>query len=306
MTMESDTAMMIAFEAARPAMFGIAYRMLGTHSDAEDVLQDVFLRWSGVDQSMIRNATAWLITACTRRSIDVLRSVARARTDYVGPWLPEPLAGEAINEPRDLSLALETAFLILLERTSPRERAAFLLHENFGLAHAEVGTILGTSEASSRKLTSRARTHMACAHQRTRLDPARQRILLTAFQNAIMTEDMAAFSTVLTDDVRLEADGGGKAPALVEPLHGRDAVLAFCERTKAWWRGYRWAIVPLATGYGVVLYDGPGVAATIWFDGDDGERVSHIYIMRNPDKLQSVRVEAEPPRYVMTIPRSPS
>jgi hypothetical protein len=119
MTMESDTAMMIAFEAARPAMFGIAYRMLGTHSDAEDVLQDVFLRWSGVDQSMIRNATAWLITACTRRSIDMLRSVARARTDYVGPWLPEPLAGEAINEPRDLSLALETAFLILLERTSP-------------------------------------------------------------------------------------------------------------------------------------------------------------------------------------------
>lgn len=136
MNAERDKAMMAAFEAARPAMFGIAYRMLGTHADAEDVVQDVFLRWSGADRGAIRNSAAWLMTACTRRSIDVLRSAARARTDYVGPWLPEPLAGTMIDEPLELSFALETAFLLLLERASPRERAAFLLHGKRGVRTA--------------------------------------------------------------------------------------------------------------------------------------------------------------------------
>ncbi|WP_443019744.1 sigma factor [Sphingomonas adhaesiva] len=113
---------MVAFEAARPAMFGIAYRMLGTHADAEDVLQDVFIRWSEADRHSIQNPAAWLTTVCTRRSIDVVRLVARARTDYVGPWLPEPLAGATMEEPQELSFALETAFLLLLQRASPSVR----------------------------------------------------------------------------------------------------------------------------------------------------------------------------------------
>lgn len=289
----SEAAMMTAFEAARPAMFGIAYRMLGTHADAEDVVQDVFLRWLRTDRGAIGNPAAWLITACTRRSIDVLRSFARARTDYVGPWLPEPVADAMIGEPRELSFALETAFLVLLERASPKERAAFLLHEVFGLEHAEVGTTLGTSAVASRKLASRARAHVASVRQRARLDPDRQRVLLTAFQNAILTDDIAAFSAVLTNDVRLEADGGGKATATAEPLQGRGAVLAFCERARTWWHGYDWTLARLATGYGAVLHDGPTVVATIWFDSDDGERVSNIYVMRNPDKLRSVSIRTE-------------
>ena len=289
----NDAAMMAAFEVARPTMFGIAYRMLGTHADAEDVLQDVFIRWSEADRHSIQNPAAWFTTVCTRRSIDVLRSVARARTDYVGPWLPEPLAGATMEEPQELSSALETAFLLLLQRASPRERAAFLLHEVCGLGHVEVGKVLGTSEAASRKLASRARAHVASGRQRARLDPDRQRALLTAFQDAIMTDDMAAFSAVLTNDVQLKADGGGKAAAASEPLQGRDAVLAFCERARAWWRVYRWTIVRLATGYGTVLHDGSIAVATIWFDSDDGEGLSKIYIMRNPDKLRSVNVGTE-------------
>nr|WP_277924197.1 sigma-70 family RNA polymerase sigma factor [Sphingomonas hankookensis] len=284
---------MAAFEAARPAMFGMAYRMLGTHADAEDVLQDVFLRWSKADRGAILNPAAWLMTACTRRSIDMLRSFARARTDYVGPWLPEPLAGTTASEDDELSFAVETAFLLLLERSSPRERAAFLLHEVFGLAHAEVGASLGTSEAASRKLVSRARAHVTSGRQRARLDPDRQRALLAAFQHAILTEDMAAFSAALANDVRLEADGGGKAAATSAPVEGRDTVLAFCAHARKWWRGYRWTVVRLATGYGAVLYDGPVVVATIWFGSNDGERISNLYIMRNPDKLRSVGVTAE-------------
>lgn len=293
MAVDGEAAMMAAFETARPALFGLAYRMLGTHADAEDVLQDVFLRWAKADREAIRNPAAWLMTACTRRSIDVLRSAARARTDYVGSWLPEPLGGVTTSEPNEISFALETAFLVLLEQALPRERAAFLLHDVFGLAYADVGTTLGTSEAASRKLASRARAHIASGRQRTRLEPDRQRALLTAFQNAILTDDMAAFSAVLTNDVRLDADGGGKAAAAAEPLQGREVVLAFCEHAREWWRGYKWTVVQLATGHGSVLRDGPIVVATIWFDSDDGRRVSNIYIMRNPDKLRAVGVATE-------------
>lgn len=293
MAAKDEAAMAAAFEAARPALFGMAYRMLGTRADAEDVLQDVFLRWSEADRDGIRNPPAWLMTTCTRRAIDALRSVARARTDYVGAWLPEPLEDVANGEPHELSFALETAFLVVLERASPKERAAFLLHEVFGLGHAEVGTALGVSEATSRKLASRARVRLASGERRERLELNRQRTLLTAFQHAILTDDMDSFSAVLADDVRLDADGGGKATAVAEPLQGRMAVLAFCEQARKWWRGYDWTVMRLATGYGTVLRDGPTIAATIWFDSTDGHSVSGIYVMRNPDKLRSIGVTTE-------------
>lgn len=286
--MKVETAIVAPFTAARPALLGMAYRMLGTLADAEDVLQDVALRWFEADRSRIENPAAWLMTACTRRAIDVLRSSARARTDYVGSWLPEPLAGTTISEPVELSFALETAFLIVLERASPKERAAFLLHDVFGLGHAEIATTLDVSETASRKLASRARAHLASRDRCERLDVDRQRMLLDAFKQAILTDDMGAFSTVLADDVRLDADGGGKAATIVQSLQGRGAVLAFCDHARIWWRGYDWTTVRLATGYGIVLREGPTIVATIWFDSTDGHRVDHIYIMRNPDKLTSL------------------
>ena len=289
MVTKDEAAMLAPLEAARPALFGMAYRMLGTVADAEDVLQDVALRWSKADRAGIDNPAAWLMTACTRRAIDVLRSSARARTDYVGAWLPEPLAATTISEPLELSFALETAFLIVLERASPNERAAFLLHDVFGLGHAEIAITLSVTEAASRKLASRARQRLASSERRERLAPDRQQMLLAAFQNAILTDDMAAFSAVLAEDVRLEADGGGKAITLAAPIQGRAEVLSFLGQARNWWRGYDWTMKRLAFGYGIVLREGPTVVAAIWFESADSHAVSGIRIMRNPDKLTSLR-----------------
>ena len=288
MAMKDEAAMLAPLEAARPALFGMAYRMLGAVADAEDVLQDVALRWSKADRAGIDNPAAWLMTACTRRAIDVLRSSARARTDYVGAWLPEPLAATTISEPLELSFALETAFLIVLERASPKERAAFLLHDVFGLGHAEIAATLNVSEAASRKLASRARARLASSERRERLDLDRQRTLLAAFQHAILTDDTDAFSAVLADDVQLDADGGGKAITIAGPVQGRAAVLAFLDQARGWWRGYDWTVEPLASGHGIVLREGPAVVAAIWFESADGHVVSAIHIMRNPDKLRAI------------------
>lgn len=285
---KDDMAIVAPFTAARPALFGMAYRMLGTVADAEDVLQDVAVRWSQADRSRIDNPAAWMMTACTRRAIDVLRSFARARTDYVGAWLPEPSAETMISEPAELSFALETAFLTVLQRASSKERAAFLLHDVFGLGHAEIADTLGVSEAASRKLASRARGHLASRDRCERFDFDRQRTLLEAFKQAILTDDMGAFSTILADDVRLDADGGGKAATIDRPVQGRNAVLAFCANARTWWRGYGWTTVRLATGYGIVLREGVTIAAAIWFESADGRSVARMYIMRNPDKLKAI------------------
>lgn len=286
--MGDEAEFMMAFNAARPALFGMAYRMLGNRADAEDVLQDVAVRWSQADRGHILRPAAWLMTACTRRAIDVLRSPGRARTDYIGAWLPEPLEGATIDEPAELSFALETAFLIVLERASPKERAAFLLHDVFGFKHADVARTLAITETASRKLASRARVRLASGEPREPLETDRQRTLLEEFQRAILTDDMDSFSAVLANDVSLVADGGGKAVSLPAPLHGRAAVLAFCGQARRWWHGYAWSIVRLETGYGAVLKDGLTVVATIWFGSIDGQHVSNIYIMRNPDKLRIV------------------
>lgn len=152
--------------------------------------------------------------------------------------------------------------------------------------------MLGVSKVASRKLAARARARLAAGVPRAPLRPERQRVLLAAFQDAILTDDMAAFSAVLADDVRLEADGGGKASAIPEPLQGRTAVLAFCAQAGAWWRGYDWTVVRLATGFGAALRDGPAIVALIWFDSADGRRLSRVYIMRNPEKLRGIGVEA--------------
>lgn len=276
-----------AFQHARPALLGMAYRMLGTRTDAEDVVQDVFLRWAAAERTSIRNPAAWMMTVCTRRSIDVLRSAERSRIDYVGPWLPEPLEPGWNEEPQELSFALETAFLMVLERASAKERAAFLLHDIFGLAHAEVASTLNVTVEASRKLASRARQRVSSGQARHTLGLAEQRRLLAAFQDAIMTDDMTAFAAVIAQDVQLIADGGGKATALDLPLEGRDKVTDYLVTARNWWRAYRWREVAIGTGSGFTLFDEFAIAAQIWFAYDHEARVSRIFIMRNPDKLSN-------------------
>lgn len=288
MNPEGESDWVNSFERARPALLGMAYRMLGIRADAEDVVQDVFLRWASIDRTTIRDPAAWMTTVCTRRSIDILRSAARSRTDYVGPWLPEPIASGWVQERRELSYALETAFLLLLERVSPKERAAFLLHDVFGLSHAEVATILGVTVEASRKLVSRAGYNVMSDRQSHIPSSDKQRVLLAAFQNAILTDDTAAFAKVLAEDVRLVADGGGKASALLEPLYGRVRVLDYLAEARGWWRNYRWVREWTAAGPSVALLSGDAVVARIWLEAAAGSFVSSIYIMRNPHKLRPV------------------
>lgn len=286
-SLEDDPAP--AFEQAQPSLLGLAYRMLGTRVDAEDVVQDVFVNWARADRSAIRNPFAWMMTACTRRSIDVLRSKERSRINYVGPWLPEPVEPEWIKEPQELSFALETAFLIVLERASAKERAAFLLHDIFEVAHADVASALGVTVEASRKLASRARQRVGSGPARYRFDTDKQSRLLAAFQNAIMTDDMSAFTAVLAEDIELIADGGGKAKALGEPLVGRNRILDYLSAARTWWREYHWVETETISGRGFTLFDGNTVAAQVWFDCDEERQVTRIYIMRNPDKLTGRR-----------------
>lgn len=272
------------FQDSRSTMLGLAYRMLGSQSDAEDVLQDVFVKWQAADREAIQEPAAWLVTACTRRSIDVLRSAARSRTDYVGPWLPEPMDAGALDEPVALSDSLETAFLTLLERVTPRERAAFLLHEVFDMPHAEVAAVLGLTPGASRKLVSRARAAISTDARRVVVEPDRHRNLLESFERAIRTDDMAEFAAFLARDVRLTADSGGKAPS-VGALCGSDDALAFLVKARAWWPHYVWRPVDLARSRGFLMSDGDAPAVLIWFASTDGQAVSDIFILRNPDKL---------------------
>ena len=286
LTSENDERGLASFQDARPALLGMAYRMLGSRSDAEDVVQDVFLKWSAVEKRSIKVPAAWLMTVCTRRCIYQLRSAARSRTIYIGPWLPEPIPADAIDEPSELSSTLETAFLMLLERVTPKERAAYLLHEIFNLPHFEVSVALGISEPASRKLVSRAKEAVASGARRASVEPERRYRLLESFERALKTDDMAEFAAFLAQDVSLQADSGGKVTT-VGDLHGVDEVLAFLVRARAWWPRYGWTIVELSGSTGFLLSDGQEPTALIWFGSMDGAVVSDIYIMRNPEKLNA-------------------
>jgi RNA polymerase sigma factor (sigma-70 family) len=284
LTFENDERDLASFQDVRPALLGMAYRMLGSHSDAEDVLQDVFLKWSAAEKRGINVPAAWLMTVCTRRCIDLLRSATRSRTTYIGPWLPEPVVAETIEEPSELSSTLETAFLTLLERVTPKERTAYLLHEIFNLSHFEVAAALDISESASRKIVSRAKERVASGAARATVEPERQHCLLASFERAIKTDDVAEFAAFLAQDVRLQADSGGKASSVGE-LHGVDEILSFFVRAREWWPAYDWKRVELAGSTGLLLSDGNEPSILIWFGSITGKSVSDLYILRNPQKL---------------------
>ena len=199
------------FEQVRPMLTGLAYRMLGSRADAEDAVQDTFLKWQATPQDEIERPAAWLTTACTRRCIDLLRSAHRTRVDYVGPWLPEPIH-TPVDDMSDLQLAssLTTAFLLMLERLTPKERAAYLLHEIFDIDYPEIATILEMQESACRKLVSRARANIDQDKVRHETPRERQRALLAAFETAVTSGEINTLATLLSEDIRLAADSGGK------------------------------------------------------------------------------------------------
>lgn len=284
-----DEAAEAAFlEAERPRLIGLAYRILGSRAEAEDAVQDAFLRWRTAERATIESPEAWLTTVCARRAVDMLRAAYRTRVDYVGNWLPEPIHTAIEHEAdarMDLSSSLSTAFLLMLERLAPKERAAYLLREILDMSYADVAASLDMNEAACRKLVSRAKARVTTDEARCRPTRERQEELLAAFQDAVQTGRPESLAHLLASDVRMTADGGGKVATAAE-IHRADEVLAFLtERLHVWWRPYEWSLSELNGALGVVLREAGGVVATVSIACDGSGRIADIFIMRNPDKL---------------------
>lgn len=273
------------FEQARPILFGLAYRILGSRADAEDVVQDCFLKWYDADRSAIKSPTAWLSTVCTRRSLDLLRAHNHTRVDYVGPWLPEPI--QTVTPPGadgELAASLTTAFLLMLERLTPKERAAYLLREVFDQPYPVIAATLEMEEAACRKLVSRARTHIDQGKIRHVTPAETQDRLLNAFRSAITSGSTAQLAALLSTDIRVTTDSGGKVIAARRILEG-DEVLALLSHAHSWWEGCRWTITDINGGRGAILTQDDQPMLTLSFSYNEVGQVSDIFITRNPDKL---------------------
>ena len=284
------------FESQRGLLTGLAYRILGSRADAEDAVQDTYLKWREADHAAIDNPAAWLTTLCTRRSIDLLRSAHRSRVDYVGSWLPEPIHSASEDHPEaalSLASSLSTAFLLLLERLTPKERAAYLLHEIFDLPYPQIASTLDMQEPACRKLVSRAKAHVERAGVRHATPLQRQDELLGAFERAIASGRTEDFAALLADDIELRADSGGKVPTRLDVMRGREQVLDFVMGAlRQFWGEYHWRPADLNGARAVILEHDGQVEASLSFAYDEHGRLSRIYIMRNPDKLAALDAPA--------------
>lgn len=283
------TAADTLFETRRPAMTGLAYRMLGSRAEAEDVVQDAWLRWREVDAETVGNAAGFLNRVVSRLCLDRLKSARSRREIYVGEWLPEPVVD--VDETFGLGENLSVAFLLALERLTPLERAAFLLHDVFDTPFAEIAATLGRSEAAVRQLAARAREHVKTGKPRCKPSADDERRLTEAFIAAALTGDAGALRGLLAQDVVLHADGGGKASAIINPVSGLENTVRLLAGVARKWPFPAETAVRLAriNGQpGVVLSLGGVVFQTMGLDIVEG-RIAAIYTMRNPDKLARVQ-----------------
>lgn len=277
------------FMAQRERLFGIAYRMLGSRSEAEDVLQDAWLRWESADTTEIREPAAWLSTVVTRLALDQLRRAKRQREQYIGPWLPEPLVSDADDAPEatlELADDLSLAFLAVLERLSPEERAAFLLREVFDTDYAEVARILDKAEAACRKLVSRARQRVQAERPRFSVDAATHRGVLQSFLQAMRSGDPEQLMAVLHPQVEMISDGGGQVTAALRVLRGAERLIrlfrAIARRNAS--ERIQWRIHPV-NGQPALLQYLNGRLDSVVSIVHDGQRIHRIYSVRNPQKL---------------------
>ena len=277
------------FLSYRPLLFSIAYRMLSSVADTEDALQETWLHWHRAQEQgeEIRNAKAWLTTALSRICLDQLGSARVKREQYIGAWLPEPLAGTTpdVAETAIDHESLSTAFLVLLESLSPKERAVFLLHDVFAYDFAAIAGIVGESDAYCRQLARRARTHMVARRPPYEVNEAQRERLTSRFIEAVSNGDMAALTAVLADDVVITSDGGGKVAAARKPVIGRDLVATFLLRTfKNLPNRPEMRPQEINGGLGAITLIDGAIGSAVTFDLD-GDRITHIYIQVNPDKL---------------------
>ncbi len=302
--MSRSTSMLNAHETdifsdMRPQLMGLAYRILGSVSEAEDAIQDTFVKWAQSPRETIKNPQAWLTTACTRRCIDILRSSWRARVDYVGAWLPEPIISnhtkENSLENTELASSLTTAFLLMLERLTAKERAAFLLHEIFEISYAEMAETLNVNEAVCRKLVSRAKTHIDKDKIRCQVSAEAQNNFLMAFKSAVSTGNTDHLTNLLTQDITLRADAGGKVAAITKVLRGKKQVLAFISNgLQQFWKDLDWSSVEINSAGGFIIQQDQHIHATVSFDYQQNNKVAGIFIMRNPDKLKHLSRATNP------------
>jgi RNA polymerase sigma-70 factor, ECF subfamily len=283
------------FESLRPRLFGIAYRMLGTVADAEDVVQEAFLHWQRAADAP-RSDEAWLVSVTTRLAIDRLRRAATERAAYEGQWLPEPLALEPPDHHAELADDLSLAFLLLLERLAPEERAAFLLREVFGVEYSEIASTLQKNEAACRQIVHRAKERVRGDRRRFEVDPEARVRVAARFVDALRAEDRDAVLVLLTDDALLVADGGGRMPAVGEIQQGAARIAQLLVGFERMGRIHLERRGALVLEYEVAWLNGEPavltmVAGKLLFATVlqlSGDRIAGLYRVMNPEKLKGL------------------
>jgi RNA polymerase sigma-70 factor (ECF subfamily) len=279
------------FVSHRGLLFTVAYEMLGSAADAEDVVQETWLRWADVDQATVRDPRAYLVRMVTRQALNRLRTVTRRREEYVGEWLPEPLlTSPDVAEDAELAVNVSIAMLTVLETLGPTERAVFVLHEVFETPYDEIAEALDKTPTAVRQIAHRAREHVAARRPRMQVDRAQQEATLEKFMAAVTSGDLQGLVEVLAPDVVLIADGGGLVPAARKPITGAEKVVAFLARVAdlsdlvadiAWLNatpGARFDVGGDVTAVSLVIED---------------DRITRIYAIRNPNKLRGLEQVAE-------------
>ncbi len=284
--------------ASRSKLLGLAYRMLGSFADAEDVLQDAYLRYAGAGRKAIRSTEAYLVTIVTRLCIDKLKSARAKREIYVGPWLPEPVFdADQISPDSAVELAddLSFALMLTLERLSASERAAFLLHDVFETPFSEIAAMLGKSEAACRQLAARSRKAVRQERPSSQTSEDQHRTLLAGFVEAMASGDASRLQTLLTDDAIAISDGGGVKQAALNPIYGADKVARFFAglSRKAKRNGLKVEVVPTEINRlpGLLVYFDGAMDQTISIDVN-GDHIVAIYAVRNPEKLKALPAPA--------------
>jgi len=281
-----------AFLAHRNLLFTVAYEMLGSAADAEDVLQETWLRWAGVDLGTVRDQRAYLVRIATRQALARLRTLGRRRESYVGPWLPEPLlTAPDVAEDVELADSVSMAMLLVLETLAPTERAVFVLREVFDLGYDEIAEAVDKSPAAVRQIAHRARAHVAARRPRGVVSPAETREALDAFQRAAETGDLQSLLDILAPDVVFLGDGGGVKQAVLRPIVGADKVA----RLLAAGLGRIAAAASLqpaqVNGYPALILRLNGEIDTVVAVRIDDGLVTGLYAMRNPEKLSHMEQE---------------
>lgn len=283
------------FENERKRLTAVAYRMLGRWSEAEDAVQDAYLRWQAADHASIETPAAWLTTVTVRLCLDRMRRAKASREVYVGPWLPEPILTMEGGERREAEMEsfaddLSLGLMVVLERLGPEERAAFILREAFDSSYAEIASALGKNEPAVRQLVSRARERVRAERPRFRAEPEKHQRLMSEFLSAVAANDTARLVAMMKSDVKFVSDGGGKAPAALRVVNSPEEVARLMLHLAGAKGGPREMRFVTANGVPSVWFrDGQGFETLAQLDVDE-DKVSAIYIVRNPEKLAHLKV----------------